>query len=54
MNWQKVIYSSDCDEDGNCPVCDIDYGECSCPGPHMELEFEYRKVDGDQLEARKR
>ena len=54
VSWQKVIWSSDCDEDGNCPVCCTDYAECPCPGPTMDDEYEYRLVDGDQLEARKR
>jgi hypothetical protein len=48
--WRKVVCSADCDEDGNCPACGIDYAECSCPGPTMD-EYEY-KVKGGQLLAR--
>jgi len=44
--WRKVVYAADCDEDGNCPVCGIDYSECDCPGPTMD-EMEYRWIDGE-------
>jgi len=45
--WLRVIHSCECDEDGNCPVCGIDYAECSCPGPTQEDEFEYdERADG--------
>ncbi len=44
--WVKVVYSADCDENGNCPVCTIDYGECDCIGPTMdESEVEYKWTD---------
>jgi hypothetical protein len=36
MGFKRVIFSADCDEDGNCPVCKIDYAECGCPGPTMD------------------
>lgn len=46
--WKKVVFSADCDEDGNCPVCgDVDFGDCECPGPTQEEEYEYIEVDGD-------
>jgi hypothetical protein len=48
--WRPVVFSADCDEDGNCPVCGIDYAECSCPGPTMD-EYDY-KEKGGQLLAR--
>lgn len=51
--WRKVVFSSQCDEDGNCPVCAIDYAECDCPGPTMEDEYDYRTVDGDLYARRK-
>ena len=51
-SWLKVVFASDCDEDGNCPDCGIDFAECPCPGPSQEEEFEYREVDGI-LQARK-
>lgn len=53
MAWQRVVFSAECDEDGSCPVCgDVDFGECPCPGPTQEDEFEYRERDG-QLQARR-
>jgi hypothetical protein len=48
--WRQVVFSADCDEDGNCPVCGIDYADCDCPGPTMD-EYEY-KEKGRQLLAR--
>lgn len=39
--WKKVVFSSDCDEDGNCPLCQIDYADCGCPGPTQEDEYDY-------------
>jgi len=44
--WVRVVFSADCDEDGNCPVCGTDYTECECPGPTMDDEYEYREVRG--------
>lgn len=45
--WLRVIHSCECDEEGNCPVCGIDYAECPCPGPTQEDEFEYdERADG--------
>jgi hypothetical protein len=43
--WMAVVFSADCDEDGNCPACGIDYAECPCPGPTME-GYEYREING--------
>ena len=43
--WQRVVYAADCDEDGNCPACGIDYAECGCPGPTMD-DYEYRVRHG--------
>ena len=51
--WIKVVFSSDCDEDGNCPNCGIDYADCPCPGPTMD-EMEYTLLDGETLYARLR
>jgi DNA (cytosine-5)-methyltransferase 1 len=50
--WQRVIHSCECDEDGSCPVCEIDYSECGCPGPTQHDEYEYRERNGI-LEARR-
>lgn len=45
-SWKRVVYSAECDEDGNCPVCgEIDYTECDCPGP-TQGGIEYEWVDG--------
>ena len=49
--WKRVIFSADCDEDGNCPICAIDFGDCDCPGPTQEDEYEYRERGG-VLQAR--
>jgi hypothetical protein len=46
LTWRKVVYAADCDEDGNCPVCKIDYSECDCPGPTMD-GFGYCWIDGE-------
>lgn len=54
MKWKKVIFLSDCifdpsDEDHEiaiCPVCNIDYAECNCPGPHQEDEYDYKEING--------
>lgn len=43
-SWQRVVFSADCDEDGNCPLCGIDYAECGCPGPTMD-GYEYRWIN---------
>ena len=39
--WVRVIYPYELDDEGNCPVCKIDYGDCPCPGPTQDDEFEY-------------
>jgi hypothetical protein len=41
-----VVFAVQCDEDGNCPVCGIDYAECACPGPTMEDEYDYKWIMG--------
>lgn len=43
--WQPVVFSSDCDENGNCPACGIDFADCGCPGPTQD-GFEYVERDG--------
>lgn len=45
--WKKVVFSADCDEDGNCPQCGIDFGDCSCPGPTQEEEYDYEEFNGE-------
>ena len=52
LEWKMVVFSSDCDEYGNCPVCgDQDFGDCPCPGPTQD-GYEYKERDG-KLWARK-
>ena len=43
--WQQVVFSADCNEDGDCPKCGIDYGDCPCFGPTQD-GVEYKEVDG--------
>lgn len=50
--WQKVVFASDCDEDGNCPHCKVDYAECGCPGPTQDDLYEYRERADGSLWAR--
>lgn len=41
--WRKVIFSSECDDDGICPACGIDFGDCLCFGPTMDgVEYNER------------
>jgi hypothetical protein len=45
LDWVPVVFSSDCDEDGNCP-CGVDYAEeCQMPGPTQD-DYEYDEIDG--------
>lgn len=50
--WKKVVYAADCDEDGNCPNCAIDFAECPCPGPTQD-EYEYEERRGILFARRK-
>lgn len=50
--WRRVVFSGECDADGNCPICEIDFADCDCPGPTQEDEYEYRER-GFVLMARK-
>ena len=43
--WKRVVFSSECSEDGDCPICNIDYSECDCPGPTMD-GMDYEWFDG--------
>ena len=47
--WKEVVFASECDEDGNCPKCLIDYADCGCPGPSQEDEYDYKEQDGKLL-----
>lgn len=44
-NWRPVVFSADCDDEGNCPACGIDYGDCECYGPTQD-GLEYQERDG--------
>lgn len=58
--WQQVVSLHDCEfeewdtdqEMAICPICKTDYGECPCPGPTQEDEYEYRETSTG-LQARK-
>lgn len=52
MSWVKVVFAADCDEDGNCPVCDIDYADCKCPGPTQDDLYEYEESHDGTLWAK--
>ena len=43
--FERVVFSAECDEDGNCPNCGIDYAECPCLGP-TEDGVTYREING--------
>lgn len=34
--WKRVVFSAECDYDGECPVCGGWYGDCPCPGPTQD------------------
>ncbi len=48
--WRKVIWAADCKEcdccgEPVCPICDVHYAECDCPGPTQD-EVEYKTING--------
>lgn len=44
--WVRVSFAGDCDEDGFCAICGLEYAEeCQCPGPTMD-EYEYIERNG--------
>jgi DNA (cytosine-5)-methyltransferase 1 len=44
--WSEVSWSADCDDDGECSICGLDYVDgCHCPGP-TEDWVEYEELDG--------
>jgi hypothetical protein len=49
--WKRVVFASEVDDDGNCPVCGEDYVDCPCPGPTQDDLYEYREKNGE-LQAR--
>ncbi|MEJ7804397.1 MAG: hypothetical protein WKG03_00530 [Telluria sp.] len=42
----RVYLFAECDEDGNCPCCHADFGECECPDPTQDDEFEHDEQEG--------
>ena len=41
--WSRVVFAADCDDDGNCPVCGIDFADCGCFGPTQDgVEYDER------------
>jgi hypothetical protein len=46
VGWIEVVFACECDEDGNCPKCGIDYADCGCPGPSQDEEYDYEERDG--------
>ncbi len=54
MDWKRVVFSNETDDDGNCPVCGTDYAECPCPGPTQDDEFIYRTTEAGEFQARRR
>jgi hypothetical protein len=49
--WEKVSFSAEADEDGNCRLCGQPYEDCPCPGPTQDgYEYEERP---DGLYARR-
>jgi hypothetical protein len=44
--WRRVVFSAACNDDGDCPICGIDYAECGCPGPTQDDLYDYRTVAG--------
>ena len=48
--WKPVVYANDCTpcemcEEPVCPICEIHYAECGCPGPMQEDEYEYKTIN---------
>ena len=44
--FSRVVFAAECDEDGNCPQCGDDFGDCECIGP-TEEDVEYIWIDGE-------
>ena len=44
--FSRVVFAAECDDDGNCPQCGDDFGDCECIGP-TEDDVEYIWIDGE-------
>ena len=42
----RVVFAAECDDEGNCPQCGDDFGDCECIGP-TEDDVEYIWIDGE-------
>lgn len=56
--WRLVVFADDCDPcyccgEPTCPVCDIHYADCDCPGPCEDDLYEYQETDCGLLLARR-
>lgn len=50
--WDVVSWSADCNDDGECSICGIDYSDgCHCPGP-TEDGIEYDELNGNLVGRR--
>lgn len=45
FGFEKVVFSMDCGDDGECPECEYDFSECLCIGP-TEDGCSYITIDG--------
>lgn len=50
--WEPIVFSADCDEEGNCPKCGEDFGECPHLGPTQD-GVEYLEAPEGLLGRRK-
>jgi DNA (cytosine-5)-methyltransferase 1 len=44
--FSRVVFAAECDDEGNCPQCGDDFGDCECIGP-TEDDVEYIWIDGE-------
>lgn len=44
--WRQVVHACECNDDGMCPYCGIEFADCGCPGPMMDDVYEYRVIGG--------
>ncbi len=44
--FSRVVFAAECDDEGTCPQCGDDFGDCDCIGP-TEDDVEYIWIDGE-------
>jgi hypothetical protein len=49
--WRRVVFQSELDMWGNCPLCARPFDTCPCPGPG-QWNLQYRSNNNGILEAR--